>query len=220
MSGLKGLIVPRLKTSLAVSILALGVLGSAQMANATPACLASPQCTLDGQTFTTTGGISGGGLTFIATFTSPNQSNSSIATLVVDYLALLGDSVTYLGRQDGSGLHSGIVSISATPSGGLSGNWSLNPGSTGFIGSFVAIHAGNGQAATELFSIDSPGVSGTWATNNGHGLSNFDLFGTKGNGDGGNGGGGATPAPEPASLTVLGAALVGLGALRRRRRDR
>lgn len=180
-------------------------------AKATP-CLSTPTCTLDGQTFTLTGGSSGNGLTFIATFTTPNQDPSSVSTLVHDFLALEGFNATYLGRAGDSSTFVLGDSISATPSGGLTGNWSLNPGTTGDVGAFVAIHAGNGQAATELFRIDSPGLSGTWATLNGHGLSNFDLFGT--------------PAlttqvsvPEPASIAIFGTALVGFGLIRRRRRS-
>lgn len=190
----------------ALIIVMIGGLASVQQAGATP-CLMSPSCTLDGQTFTTTGGTSGGGLTFLANFTTPNQSNDSIATLVTDYLALLGDNVTYLGRQDGSGLASGIVSVTTTPwrAADLSGTWNLNPGLTGFVGSFVAIHAGGGQT-DGLFLINSPGTSGTWATENGHGLSNFDLFGTRP----------IIPVPEPASMTLLGAGLVGWGLARRK----
>ena len=83
------------------------------------------------------------GLTFLASFTTPNQSNSSIATLVDDYLALLGfNNVKYLGRQDGSGT---IGGDSITVSGAQSGTWTLSPGTTGDVGAFVAIHAGNGQ---------------------------------------------------------------------------
>ena len=168
-------------------------------------CLASPTCTLDGQTFTTTGGSNGFGLTFLASFTTPNQSNSSIATLVDDYLALLGfNNVKYLGRQDGSGT---IGGDSITVSGAQSGTWTLSPGTTGDVGAFVAIHAGNGQN-DELFKIDSPGLSGTWGTLNGHDLSNFDLFGTPA----------VTAAvPEPASLALLGTSLLGLAFMRRRK---
>lgn len=176
----------------------------AQQAAAAP-CLASPTCTLDAQTFTTTGGTSGDGLTFLASFTTPNQSNSSIATLVDDYLALLGFNVTYLGRQDGSGT---IDGDSISVSGSLSGTWTLSPGTTGDVGAFVAIHAGNGQD-DELFQINSPGLSGTWGTENGKTLSNFDLFGTP-----------DVPAvPEPASLAVLGTSLLGLAVVRRRKRQ-
>jgi hypothetical protein len=187
-----------------------GMIAMSQPAAATvlPACLASPQCTLDGQTFTTTGGTSGNGLTFIANFSTPNQSNSTIATLVTDYLGLSGYNVTYLGRQDGTGLAPGVLSISTTSSDGeLTGNWSLDAGTTGYVGSFVAIHAGGGQS-DNLFSIDSPGLSGTWGTNNGKGLSNFDLFSSK-----------QTSVPEPGSLGLLGAGLMVLSllALRRRR---
>ena len=147
-------------------------------------CLASPSCTLDGQTFTVTGGTSGNSLTFIASFTTPNQSNSSIATLADDYLKLLGVTVTYLGRQDGSGEIDGD-SVSVTGEGDTTGTWTFSPGTAGDVGSYVAIHAGSGQTDT-LFEINSPGTSGTWGTENGKGLSNFDLFGT--------------PAPAPAPL--------------------
>lgn len=195
---------------LGIGLAALVGLGAAVVggpsAEAT-ACLASPSCTLDGQTFTTTGGSSGSGLTFLASFTSPNQSNASIAGLVDDYLALLGFTVTYLGRQDGSGLVGGDNVSTASSDGGLTGTWTFTPGTTGDVGEFVAIHAGDGQAATELFEINSPGLSGTWATLNGHGLSNFDLFG----------GPPSTPVPEPASLAILGSALLGWGLIRRRK---
>jgi len=168
------------------------------------ACLASPTCTLDSQTFTTTGGSSGDGLTFLASFTTPDQSNSSIATLVDDYLALLGfNNVTYLGRQDGSGT---IDGDSITVSGTQSGTWTLNPGTTGDVGAFVAIHAGNGQN-DELFEINSPGLSGTRGTLNGHDLSNFDLFGTPAQ----------SSVPEPMSLSLLGTSLLGLAYVRRRK---
>jgi hypothetical protein len=180
-------------------------------AKATP-CLATPTCTLDGQTFTLTGGSSGNGLTFIATFTTPNQNPSSVSTLVHDFLALEGFNTTYLGRAGDSSTFVLGDSVSATPSGGLTGNWTLSPGTTGDVGAFVAIHAGDGQAATELFRIDSLGLSGTWATLNGHGLSNFDLFGTPAT---------TTHAsvPEPASIAIFGTALVGFGLIRRRRRS-
>jgi hypothetical protein len=176
------------------------------------ACLGSPTCTLDGQTFTVTGGTSGNGLTFVAFFTTPNQSNSSIATLVDDYLALLGVTATYLGRQDGSGTIDGDSVSTASSNGGLTGTWTFSPGTTGDVGAYVAIHAGNGQMDT-LFQINSPGTSGTWGTENGKDLSNFDLFGTR-----------AVPAPVIGSglaeVLGVGGVLFGFGLLERRRKHR
>lgn len=189
------------------AVVAAGLTVTAGVASATP-CLATPQCTLDGQTFTTTGGTSGNGLTFVANFTTPNQNNTTIADLVTDYLALSSINVTYLGRQDGSDLYPGIVSITTTPStGGLTGTWTLNPGTTGFIGTYVAIHAGGGQT-DNLFEINSPGLSGTWGTENDRGLSNFDLFGTK------------NSVPEPGALALFSFGLIALGLYSRRRRIR
>ena len=165
-------------------------------------------CTISGETFTTTGGTSGSGLTFLASFTASGQSNSTIAADVLAFLTAEGKTgVTYLGRQDGSGRIGGD-NISVTNNGGLSGTWTLTPGTTGDVGAYVAIHAGNGQN-DELFSIDFPGLSGTWATLNGHGLSNFDLFGTVPSSH--------TPVAEPASLAFPGAGIVGIGLGRRRR---
>jgi hypothetical protein len=175
-------------------------------------CPASPSCTLDGQTFTVTGGTSGNGLTFVASFTTPNQSNSSIATLVDDYLGLLGITATYLGRQDGSGEIDGD-SVSVVGEGDTTGTWTFSPGTTGDLGSYVAIHAGDGQTDT-LFEINSPGTSGTWGTENGHGLSNFDLFASVQ----------AVPAPVIgsglASVLGVGGILFGFELLERLRKRR
>jgi hypothetical protein len=219
---------PRFKTTLVASVLALGALVSAKEGNATPlpACLASPQCTLDNQTFTTnpTAGIpNGGGLTFIVAFTTPNQSPSSIGALVEDYLALLGvTGETFIGRAGNSSTFaSGISNLTTTPvsnNNDTAGTFSFNAGGAGLKGGFVAIHAGNGQT-DDLFLINTPGTSGTWATNNGHDLSNFDLFST-GSCSGPNCPGvQLLSVPEPMSLTLLGTGLLGLGVAVRRRRN-
>jgi hypothetical protein len=154
-------------------------------------------------------------LTFIANFTTPNQNPSSIVPLVQDFLALEGfTSVMFLGRAGDSSTFVGGDSITLS-GGNQSGTFSFSPGTTGDVAAFVAIHAGNGQN-DGLFAINSPGLSGTWGTNNGHDLSNFDLFGcpvsstTCGT---------PTRVPEPASLFLFGSALAGLGILRRRRRS-
>jgi hypothetical protein len=196
------------KASVAGAVIAL--LASASQALASPSCPASPACVANGQTFTQTGGTSGNGLTFLAFFTTSGQSNSGIAADVLAFLGAEGiTGVDYLGRQDGSGLVGGDH-ISVTNDGGLSGTWTFSPGTTNDIGTYVAIHAGEGQNDT-LFAINTPGLTGTWSTFNGHGLSNFDLFGID-----------PPPpsrVPEPLTLSLFGAGLAGAAVLRRRKKN-
>ena len=192
------------------------------------ACPSTPACTLDGQTFTlgtALGGIDpavnpdAGTTVFLANFTTSSQSNGTIAALVEDFLAVEGiaTGVNYLGRQDGSGALGGTSIVTGT---GTSGTWTFDPGSTGEVAGFFAIHAGGGQLDS-LFALIIPANTGPWNTaeNDGHGLSNFDLFDT----------GGSiiveclpgiecVNVPEPLSLSIFGAGLAGAAALRRRRK--
>jgi hypothetical protein len=132
--------------------------------------------------------------------------------MVDDYLGLLGITATYLGRQDGSGEIDGD-SVSVVGEGDTTGTWTFSPGTTGDVGSYVAIHAGGGQTDT-LFEINSPGKSGTWGTENGQGLSNFDLFASVQ----------AVPAPVIgsglASVLGVGGILFSFGLLERLRKRR
>jgi len=164
-------------------------------------------------------------LTFLASFCTANQSNSTIATDVLQILAAEGyTGVTYLGRQDGTGLVNGDHISTSSSDGGLTGTWTFTPGTTGDIGAFIAIHAGNGQSAEELFKIDNPSSSdtGTWSTFDGHGLSNLDLFGIN-----------LPPppvidpppaidppakVPEPLTISLFGTGLAGALASRRRKK--
>ncbi|HEY2614037.1 MAG TPA: hypothetical protein VGI94_24735 [Reyranella sp.] len=150
-------------------LLASMPVGSDAWAGACPATGGATTCTANGETFTLPGnagvvGSSGNGLTFVTDFTTSGQSNSTIAADVTAFLTAYGiTGVTYLGRQDGSGTIGGdTVSITGTQT----GTWTLSPGSTGDVGTYIAIHAGNGQSGI-LYRINSPGLSGTWGTMNG-----------------------------------------------------
>jgi hypothetical protein len=192
----------------ALCMLAAAGFAAPTAAVATP-CQGVASCTVGGILFTETGGTRGDGLTFLASFPTDNQSNSTIATDVELFLGADGYSgITYLGRQDGSGTIDGDGITVTSTDGFLTGKWTFDPGTTGDIAEFLAIHAGNGQTDEELFLINDPGLSGTWGTLNGKTLSNFDLFG-----------GPAAPVPEPFTLSLFGAGLVaGAAALRRRKK--
>ena len=144
----------------------------------------------------------------------------------------------FLGRAgDGNDLPLGDNGVTVTGGGGLTGMFALNlaSGAPNYSAGFVAIHAGGGQS-DNLFAIANPDPSkpllaGPWATDNGHGLSNFDLFGTikaprctgddccAGDRCGSSGGDDPpnTPVPEPMSLGLLSVCILGLCLVRGRR---
>ena len=191
----------------------------------------TPTCTLGGATFNITDPGDGAGavetdtadLTFLATFDPSDENPSTITTAVDAFLANQGlPGGAYFGRTGGSGAGSGGTapgnySFSTTSAnGGLNGTWTFNPGTTGDTAGYISLHAGGGQHDV-LWEIDAGFTIGgpfPWDTSeniNGGGnsaaISNFDLFS-----------GGPSSVPEPATLTLFGSALAGLGLIRRRRR--
>jgi hypothetical protein len=123
-------------------------------------------------------------LTFLAVLNPSNQSPSTVSAIVTTFLNANGfASVSYLGRAGTSGSGPTGTSVStASTDGSFSGTWTFNPGTTSFLGQFIALHAGGGQSNV-LYQINTPGLSGIWDTsenitgNNQQGaLSNFDLF--------------------------------------------
>jgi hypothetical protein len=180
------------------------LVGFSSQAMATP-CPAPSSCVAAGVTFTETGGTSNSAMTFLASFDTGKQSPSSISSAVLAYLNDLGYSdALYLGRNGDPG-------VSITGNGNLTGTWTFTPSgpTADYVGGFVAIHAGGGTV-DNLYAFTSPGVSGNWATLNGHGISNFDLFGID------------PPAavPEPLTISLFGAGLVGAMGMRRRRKNK
>ena len=171
-------------------------------AGAVVALLTSPQawagpCTISGSGPTV--GCTADGLTFLGTATPSNQGNARVSS-IESFLSGLGfTSETYLGRAGGSS------PVSVTGANSTSGTWMFNPGTTGDVAAFIAIHAGNGST-DEVWEINTPANSGSWGTFESVTLSNFDLFGIP------------VSAPEPASLALFGGALVGLGVIRCRRK--
>jgi hypothetical protein len=194
---------------------------------------------LDGQTFDTspTPAIVGtNGLTFLARFTTSSQDLDNKSTtvgiiqLVEDYLATLHvNNVLFLGRAgDSKDLPTGDNGVTVTGSNNqlLTGTFTLHlaAGAPDYSAEFVAIHAGEGQS-DDLFEITNPDPSqplltARWATDNGHGLSNFDLFGVIQSDPPCTGSDCDPPnIPEPSSFGLFGLGLLGLGAVTARRRN-
>jgi hypothetical protein len=192
-----------MKKAAALTILAgcfASLLGSATSALAVPiVCPAGYTCT---------GGTSGNGLTFLASFDAANQNPGTISADVLAFLTANSITAVYLGRAGDSSTYIDGDTVSVVGSGNETGTWTFAPGTTGDIASYVDIHAGDGST-DYLFSIDAPGLAGIWGTNDGHGLSNFDLFGVTA--------GTTRSVPEPLTLSLFGAGLVAAGALRRRK---
>lgn len=163
-------------------------------------------------------------------FSSPmstfaNKSDSAFSVLTCDSQTLTtsgGSTTTVFGIFDSSGnFENGNCTMLADPT-------ILNSSSSpvieagGCATNMVCLNFGSGAPGTWFFAED---ISSTNICTNAAGAPttcpevtaiSATLGSSGGSGDGG-GGGGTTPTPEPASMTLLAAGLVGLGALRRKR---
>src|SRR5438045_7068860 len=86
-----------INSGLTIIALAIASLFSTAPSWAIPSCVASPTCTLDGQTFTLTGGSSGSGLTFIADLTTPARIGAT-ADRMVEKIGPRGSALRRLHR--------------------------------------------------------------------------------------------------------------------------
>lgn len=117
---------------------------------------------------------------------------------------------------DGTG---GFLTIDLAPgdtwgNGPLNGVWEIAPAFWSIYGTaIISMHVGNGSGNPDWFfwELEDGDTAGTFSyarlTGGGGGLSNMFLWGA----------GTATSVPEPGSLALLGAGLIGLRLVRRRR---
>lgn len=151
----------------------------------------------------------------------PPFGAAHITTVEGDLNAYLGVSdVVYLGRLDSSGfaadpiLNGTGASLSGTGLTGTSGTWTFIQGSTVYEVVGIEINGGSHGA---LYAVTPAALLGFWDTNdllagnsdNPPDLSHLDFyaraFGTP------------PGVPEPLTLSLFGAGLAGLGAIRRRK---
>jgi hypothetical protein len=150
---------------------------------------------------------------------SPPFGSGHITDVENDLNAYLGVSdVVYLGRLDGSKFDADAIlagtgaSISGTGLTGTSGTWTFVQGTTTYEVVGLEINGGSHGA---LYAVTPWALSGFWDTNditagasgNHPALSHLDFYARAV---------GTTSTPEPLTLSLVGAGLAGIGALRRR----
>lgn len=155
----------------------------------------------------------------IATYDPPFGA-AHITDVETDLNSYLGVSdVVYLGRLDGGGFDADTIldgtgaSISGTGLTGKSGTWTFVQGTTTYEVVGIEINGGSQGA---LYAVTPSALLGYWDTNdllagksdNHPDLSHLDFYARAFDP--------TTNTPEPLTLSLFGAGLAGIGALRRR----
>ncbi len=167
---------------------------------------------LPGMAAATPAGLTGPLQTYSAPFGASHIT--TVETYLNGYFGVT--DITYLGRYTGStdtfvpeSVLSGTGAFFTITGGGTaSGTWEFDPGNTDYVIYAVTVST-SGKA--DLYAVSPPSNSGHWDTNdiNGHNLSHLDFYARLV----------THKTPEPISLLLMGGGLIGLGAVRKKKRS-